>query len=174
MNLSGQSIRMALDFYKIPLANLLLICDDLSLEVGRLRLRSEGSAGGQKGLANTIEQLGSDRFPRLRIGIGQPPASLSAADYVLRRFLPNERTEVDLAVKRAADAVEVWVKDGIAAAMNRFNADPNADPKRKPKASPKGKTEQQNVARSESQEPSSEMGNKGSGQGLYPPPPGNV
>lgn len=131
MNLSGHSVRMAVDFYKLACSDLIMICDDLSLDVGRLRIRAAGSAGGQKGLANTIEQLGTDSFPRLRIGIGQPPGSMSAADFVLRTFGKSEKIDVDVAVKRAADAVELWIVEGIAAAMNRFNADLSAEPKKK-------------------------------------------
>jgi PTH1 family peptidyl-tRNA hydrolase len=131
MNLSGHSVRMAVDFYKLALNDLMLICDDLSLDVGRLRIRGAGSAGGQKGLANIIEQLGTDSFPRLRIGIGQPSGRMSAADFVLRTFDKSEKIEVEIAVKRAADAVELWVAQGIAAAMNKFNADPNAVPNKK-------------------------------------------
>lgn len=131
MNLSGQAIRMAVDFYKLDLNDLMVVCDDLSLDVGRLRVRTAGSSGGQKGLANAIEQLGTDSFPRLRIGIGKPPASLSAADYVLRAFNKSERIEVDMAVKRAADAIEIWIGEGIAAMMNKFNADPLAPARKK-------------------------------------------
>lgn len=133
MNLSGQAVRAAVDFYKLPLSDLILVCDDLSLELGRIRIRASGSAGGQKGLANTIQQLGSDAFPRLRIGIGGTPGERSAADYVLSAFAKAERATMDVAVMRAADAIEAWVGSGIESAMNRYNADPQAEPVEKKK-----------------------------------------
>lgn len=125
MNLSGTAVRQAVDFYKLDqsdLSGLIVVCDDLALEVGRIRIRAKGSAGGQKGLADVIRHLGSDFFARLRIGIGRPPASQSGADYVLRRFHKKELPEIELAVVTAADAIETWVREGVQAAMNRYNA----------------------------------------------------
>jgi PTH1 family peptidyl-tRNA hydrolase len=121
MNLSGQSVKRVVDFFKLDLTDLILICDDMSLDLGRLRLRTGGSAGGQKGLADTIEKLGTDQFPRLRIGIGRPPNSIDPATFVLQSFASREKPEMEIACQRAADALETWVKEGIAAAMNRFN-----------------------------------------------------
>lgn len=132
MNLSGQSIRAAVDFYKLELTELIVICDDLALPVGRLRIKPAGSAGGQKGLADTIQRLGSDQFARLRVGIGQTPGNRETVDYVLGQFMADERPIVDQAIDRAVTAVEVWISDGVQAAMNQFNADPN--PVEKPKS----------------------------------------
>jgi PTH1 family peptidyl-tRNA hydrolase len=122
MNLSGRSVRQVVDFYKLVLPDLLLVCDDLNLDVGRLRLRASGSAGGQKGLQNTIDHLGTEQFARLRIGIGRPPGRMDSAAYVLQKPRPDERENLELAVVRAADAVVLWAKQGIEAAMNVVNA----------------------------------------------------
>jgi PTH1 family peptidyl-tRNA hydrolase len=125
MNLSGQSVRAVVDFYKLPLTELLVICDDINLEVARLRLRPTGSAGGQNGLKDIITRLGSQEFGRLRIGVGRPPPQWDAADFVLGKFSAEDAVEVGRAVERAADAVETWVEKGMQSAMNQFNADPN-------------------------------------------------
>jgi PTH1 family peptidyl-tRNA hydrolase len=124
MNLSGRSVRQMVDFYKLPLDQLLVVCDDLNLPPGRLRLRASGSAGGQKGLQNIIEHLGTEEFPRLRLGIGRPPPPIDAVDYVLMRFPVDERELIAAAIEQAAEAVELWVGVGTSAAMNRVNAPP--------------------------------------------------
>ncbi len=124
MNLSGRSVRQIVEFYKLPLDQLLVVCDDLNLPPGRLRLRASGSAGGQKGLQNIIEHLGTEDFPRLRLGIGRPPPQIDAVDYVLMRFPADERELIAAAVEQAALAVEVWVRVGTSAAMNQVNAPP--------------------------------------------------
>ncbi len=121
MNLSGRSVRSVVDFFKIPLADLLVISDDLNLDVGRLRLRPSGSAGGQKGLQNIIDRLGTTEFPRLRIGIGRPREGMDTVNYVLQTFAKSERPVVDQAIDRAEMAVESWVNEGIEAAMTKFN-----------------------------------------------------
>lgn len=121
MNLSGESVQPLRDFYKIDIRDLLVVCDDLSLAVGQLRLRASGSSGGQKGLADILQRLGTHDVPRLRIGIGSTPSGWDAADYVLARFGPEDRTEVDLALSRAQEAVEFWIREGIDKAMSRFN-----------------------------------------------------
>jgi PTH1 family peptidyl-tRNA hydrolase len=120
MNLSGRSVGEAVRFFKLPLADLLVVCVDLSLPVGKLRIRPGGSDGGQKGLRDIAAALGTDAFPRLRIGIGDQK-DLDAADYVLSRFRPGERSTIDDALILAIQAVAVWVTQGIDAAMNRFN-----------------------------------------------------
>jgi PTH1 family peptidyl-tRNA hydrolase len=120
MNLSGRSVAQTLRFFKLPLTELLVICDDLSLPVGKLRLRPGGSDGGQKGLRDITAQLGTDQFPRLRIGIGENEG-VDAADYVLSRYKGSERKAIDDALILASQAVAVWVTQGIDAAMNRFN-----------------------------------------------------
>ena len=124
MNLSGRSVAAAARFHKIEPADALIVCDDLNLPVGRLRLRGKGSAGGQNGLKDVIEKLGTQEFPRLRVGVGRPPGRTDAAEHVLSRFTPGERTEIDLAVQDAADAVELWLTRGLQPAMNAANAPP--------------------------------------------------
>ena len=121
MNLSGRSVQAALAFYQLQLGDLLVVCDDFNLPLGKLRLRSQGSAGGQNGLADIISRLGSEEFSRLRLGIGPVPERWDAADFVLGRFGPSDRTMIDEAIDRAAEAVECWTKNGIQSAMNQFN-----------------------------------------------------
>jgi peptidyl-tRNA hydrolase, PTH1 family len=120
MNLSGRSVGQAVRFLKLPLTDVLAVCDDLSLPLGKLRLRPGGTDGGQKGLRDIINHLGSDQFPRLRIGIGDREQA-DAADFVLSRFRSTERAAIDDALILASQAVAVWVTQGIDAAMNRFN-----------------------------------------------------
>jgi peptidyl-tRNA hydrolase, PTH1 family len=121
MNRSGDSARAAVDFFKLPLDSLLVVCDDLNLPLGRLRIRPNGSAGGQKGLADIIRQLATEDFPRLRVGIGAPPAGWDAADFVLGRFEESEKTEVEICLRRAMDAALNWISEGIASCMNQYN-----------------------------------------------------
>ncbi|MFQ5807779.1 MAG: aminoacyl-tRNA hydrolase [Phycisphaerae bacterium] len=120
MNLSGRSLLAAGKFYQLACTDLLIVCDDLDLEAGRLRLRAGGSGGGHKGLENVLLRLASNDVPRLRIGIGKVDKSVTSA-YVLSRFAPDERERIEQAVRTAADAVECWLDGGIDAAMNRFN-----------------------------------------------------
>jgi PTH1 family peptidyl-tRNA hydrolase len=120
MNLSGRSVSQVVRFYKLPLSDVLVVCDDLSLPLGKLRLRPGGSDGGQKGLRDIAAHLGTDQFPRLRIGIGERD-DVDAVDYVLSRFRPGERPIIADALIVASQAVAVWVTQGIDAAMNRFN-----------------------------------------------------
>jgi PTH1 family peptidyl-tRNA hydrolase len=122
MNASGRSIRQIIDFYGLPLSDVILVCDDFNLELARLRMRSGGSAGGQKGLADTIRHLGTEEFPRLRIGIGRPPEQMDPADFVLSRFRRNEETPMEEAVIRAAEGIEIWIRSGLNRAMNQVNA----------------------------------------------------
>jgi PTH1 family peptidyl-tRNA hydrolase len=126
MNLSGRAVRQILDFYKLGLADLLVVCDDLNLPLGRLRLRKNGSAGGQKGLKNIIEHAGTEEFARLRIGIDRPPERMDATAYVLQKFTASERDAMSGAVAAAAAAAELWVTQGPEAAMNRVNAAPGS------------------------------------------------
>ena len=121
MNRSGSSVVAARDFYKLAHEDLLIVCDDFHLPLGQLRVRAQGSAGGQKGLADIIRCLGTDDVPRLRFGIGEPPPRWNAADFVLSRFTGDESTDVQLSVARAADAVQTWARDGIQACMNQVN-----------------------------------------------------
>ncbi|GEM_PF-98164 len=121
MNLSGQCVRPVMDFFKINVKDVLIICDDVHLPVGNLRIRTQGSAGGQKGLADCIRALGTENVTRLRVGVGEKPASWDMADYVLAKFSKGDRELIDVAVQRAADAVESWVRDGVERCMTRFN-----------------------------------------------------
>jgi PTH1 family peptidyl-tRNA hydrolase len=121
MNLSGSSVREAMAFYKLPDQNLLVVCDDLNLPVGKLRLRTGGSSGGQKGLEDIIQKLGTDQFARLRIGIGAAPPQWDWADYVLSEFAADERPIIEQALEQAADAVELWAAEGPESCMNRYN-----------------------------------------------------
>ena len=121
MNLSGRCVQQARDFYKIENEDVLLACDDFNLELGTIRLRAGGSDGGQKGLADTIRQLGTNEFPRLRFGIGPVPDRWDPPDFVLARFASGEREQVAQQLARACQAVETWVAEGIREAMNRYN-----------------------------------------------------
>ena len=121
MNLSGQAVRDLLQFYKIPAADALVVVDDSNLELARLRARPSGSAGGHNGLKSIIEALGSEEFARLRVGVGRGDARRDLADHVLAKFEWEERSTVAEAVSRAADAAELFVAEGIAPVMNRFN-----------------------------------------------------
>ena len=121
MNLSGRAARAIVDFYKVPLENVLVVCDDFNLPLGKLRVRANGSHGGQNGLRNIQEQLGTDAYARLRIGVGQPDPG-EAVDFVLSRFKPGERAAVEDAVAKAANGVLVWLRKGLDACMNETNA----------------------------------------------------
>ena len=122
MNLSGEAVRPAADFYKIPPDHVLVISDDTALAPGRLRIRKGGSAGGHNGLKNIIQHLGTDQFPRIRVGVGQKPhPDYDLADWVLGKFVGEDKKTVDAAVKRAADAIECILADGLDKGMNRFN-----------------------------------------------------
>ncbi|PQO44543.1 aminoacyl-tRNA hydrolase [Blastopirellula marina] len=122
MNRSGNSVRPAFDFYKLTLEDVLIVCDDFNLPLAKLRLKGKGSAGGQNGLADVIQKLGSDEVPRLRVGIGTPREGVDVANYVLSNFAKAEKPEVDLCVERAASAVEDWASQGLTYAMNLYNA----------------------------------------------------
>jgi PTH1 family peptidyl-tRNA hydrolase len=121
MNLSGKALAALVGTYSLPVSHLLVICDDLNLSLGMIRLRAGGSAGGHKGLHSIIEALGTDLFPRLRVGIGSPPPGVDAIDYVLEPPGVEEEAALKLAVEEAAEAVVCFLKEGLPAAMNRFN-----------------------------------------------------
>jgi peptidyl-tRNA hydrolase, PTH1 family len=121
MNLSGISVQEAKAFYKLASEDLLVLCDDLNLPVGKLRFRPRGSSGGQKGLEDIIRRLGTEEFARLRIGVGSAPEGWDWADYVLSRFTPEELPVVEHAVATAAEAVAVWAREGVEFCMNQYN-----------------------------------------------------
>ena len=125
MNLSGWSVREIAAFHKLAPSDLLVVVDDADLPLGRLRMRTGGSAGGHNGLKSIIQELGTIEFPRLRVGVGRQPGELK--NHVLGRFSDDERAHIDAAVKRAADAAELFAMENILAAMNRYNAAPAAD-----------------------------------------------
>ncbi|GAP06748.1 peptidyl-tRNA hydrolase [Anaerolinea thermolimosa] len=121
MNLSGQSVSSLVRFYKIPNDHLLVAHDDLDLPLGTIRLRPGGGSGGQKGVSSIIQQLGTQDFPRLRIGIGRPPGRMDAAAYVLQDFNQEEREILPEVLDRAAKAALVFIENGLETAMNQFN-----------------------------------------------------
>ena len=123
MNLSGQSVQGLAHFYKIPLENLLVAHDDLDLPFGTIRIRPTGGPGGQRGMASTIEKLGTKDFPRLRLGIGRPPGRMDPKDYVLQDFSKDDVKLLPEILDRATDAALTFVTDGLNKAMNKFNGD---------------------------------------------------
>jgi PTH1 family peptidyl-tRNA hydrolase len=122
MNASGASVLATRDFYKIELADMLVVCDDFNLPLAKLRLRAKGSAGGQKGLDDILTRLGTEEVPRLRIGIGAPQAGRDVAGYVLSRFAKDEQPVIAEALDRAAEAAAGWVGQGLEPTMNKHNA----------------------------------------------------
>ena len=122
MNLSGEAVRQAVDFYKVAPDHVLVVSDDTALPVGKLRIRKGGSAGGHNGLKNIIQHLGTDQFPRVRVGVGEKPhPDYDMADWVLGKFRGEDKKAIDAAVKRAADAIECILSDGLDKSMNQFN-----------------------------------------------------
>ena len=121
VNLSGQAVERLARSYQVPLEDILVIYDDMDLPLGRIRLRPGGGAGGHKGVRSIIEHLDSRDFPRLRVGIGRPPGRMDPVDYVLGDFTPEERPVIEEAYERAIAAVECWLREGIVAAMNKYN-----------------------------------------------------
>ena len=123
MNLSGQSVQAAMAFYQLTPADLLVVLDDVALPCGRLRLRASGSSGGHNGLKDIQRALGTNDYPRLRVGIDPPPPRVPQKDYVLGRFTDAQRKQLDPAVNRACSAVFTWAEKGLTPAMNVFNAE---------------------------------------------------
>jgi PTH1 family peptidyl-tRNA hydrolase len=121
MNLSGKAVASLARFYKVPLVQLLVVYDDVDLPFGTLRLRPAGSSGGQRGMESIIENLGSQEFPRLRLGIGRPPGRMEAGDYVLEDFSRQEMEFLPGILDRAVDAIFTFFDEGLVTAMNRFN-----------------------------------------------------
>ena len=131
MNLSGESVRAAADFYKVDQEQILVIYDDVSLEPGQLRIRGKGSAGGHNGIKNLIAHLGTQEFPRVKVGVGEKPKSMDLADYVLSRFSKGEQELMEEAFKNAADAAAMIISQGLEDAMNHFNGKRKAEEPRK-------------------------------------------
>lgn len=121
MNLSGESVRELTDFYKVSPQEIIIIYDDISLEVGQLRIRQKGSAGGHNGIKSIIRHLGTEEFPRIKVGVGDKPAGWDLADYVLSRFQVEEQPLIREALKDSSEACKMIITSGIEAAMNRYN-----------------------------------------------------
>ena len=121
MNLSGESVRELVDYYKCDVSDLIVIYDDISLDVGRIRIRKKGSAGGHNGIKNIISHLGTDVFTRIKIGVGEKPPKMDLADYVLGRFSKEEQPVIRQAVDTARDAVADIIKEDEDYAMNKYN-----------------------------------------------------
>lgn len=127
MNLSGESIRAAADYYKIEPEEMIVIYDDISLDPGQLRIRLKGSAGGHNGIKNIIANLGTRDFPRIKVGVGAKPPRMDLADYVLSRFGAGEQKLMEEAFGEAAEAAVMMMTDGAERAMNHFNAKKKAE-----------------------------------------------
>lgn len=127
MNLSGQAVAALIRFYKIPLDHVIVAHDDIDLPLGTIRIRPGGGSGGQKGLASTIEKLGTQDFPRMRIGIGRPSGFQDAAGYVLQEFSNSDEKVLPDVLQTGVQAIRTFVKDGLEAAMTRYNGITNKD-----------------------------------------------
>ncbi len=121
MNLSGEAVKLAGGFYKIPPDHILVLYDDVSLPLGKLRIRASGSAGGHNGIKNIIAHLGTDAFPRIKVGVGAPQREDGLVDWVIGSFTASERKVVDAAIEKALDAAECVIEHGVSEAQNRFN-----------------------------------------------------
>jgi PTH1 family peptidyl-tRNA hydrolase len=123
MNLSGDAVEEAMDFYKIPLENVIVIFDDISLDAGHMRIRRKGSAGGHNGIKSIIAQCGGEDFPRIKLGVGKKPnPAYDLAKWVLSKFSDEDRKLIDLAAEKACDALELMVQGKIDDAMSKFNS----------------------------------------------------
>jgi PTH1 family peptidyl-tRNA hydrolase len=125
MNLSGRPVGALLHYYKVPLDHLLVAYDDVDLPFGSLRLRPDGGSAGQKGMLSIIDRLGTQQFPRLRLGIGRPPGRMDAASYVLQNFLRSEAEQLAAMLERASEAALAFVTQGLVTAMNIYNVNPS-------------------------------------------------
>ncbi len=123
MNDSGRAVRPLLRFFKVPPDHLLIVHDDLDLPLGSLRLRPTGSSGGQRGVASIIATLGTQDFPRLRLGISRPPGQMDPVAYVLQNFTPAEAELKEMVLNQAADAALTFIREGMQATMNQYNGE---------------------------------------------------
>lgn len=121
MNLSGESVSQVAHYYKISPKDMIVIYDDINLDIGRLRIRKKGSAGGHNGIKNIIQHLGTEDFPRIRLGVGMKPGNMDLANYVLSRFSKEEQPVMDTGFENACDAVALSLQENIETAMNRYN-----------------------------------------------------
>jgi len=127
MNRSGEAVKGLLEYHEADCCDMLIVLDDMALPMGRIRARASGSAGGHNGLKDVLRLLGTEDVPRLRIGIGSPPAYLDSVDYVLGRFEDNELEVIRPAVDQAADAVDDWIASDIQSVMDKYNRKPDAE-----------------------------------------------
>lgn len=123
MNESGRSVAPLMRYFKIQTENMLVIHDDLDLPLGTLRIRPSGSSGGQRGIESITKLLGTQEFPRMRLGISRPPGQMDPKDYVLKNFLPNEEELKKIVLRQAIEAIECFIEDGLTTAMNRYNGE---------------------------------------------------
>ena len=123
MNESGRAVAPLIHFYKLPLSNLLVIHDDLDLPLGTLRLRPSGGTSGQRGMASIITQLGTQEFPRMRLGIGRPPGQMDPVEYVLKDFLPSEQDLLKIVLQTAVEACQTFITEGLTKTMNKYNGE---------------------------------------------------
>ena len=121
MNLSGNAVASLAKYYKVSVENILVIHDDIDLPLGTIRIRKDGGSAGQKGVASIIERLGTESFPRMRLGVGRPAGKKQAATYVLEKFLPQEKDILEITMKKGVDAIKLFIEKGIEAAMTDFN-----------------------------------------------------
>jgi PTH1 family peptidyl-tRNA hydrolase len=121
MNRSGECVQPLLRFYQVPPEDLVVVCDDMNLPLGKLRWRAGGSSGGQKGLADILQRLGTEQVPRLRVGIGRPPDQMDPVNWVLARFRSDQQQQVQQSLASSADSIQVWVSKGLTEVMNRYN-----------------------------------------------------
>lgn len=123
MNESGRSVAPLMRYFKVPTENMLVIHDDLDLPLGTLRIRPSGSSGGQRGIESITKLLGTQEFPRMRLGINRPPGQMEPKDYVLKNFLPNEEELKKIVLRQAIEAIECFIENGLTTAMNRYNGE---------------------------------------------------
>jgi PTH1 family peptidyl-tRNA hydrolase len=123
MNESGRAVDPLLRYFKLPLSNLLVIHDDLDLPLGTLRLRPSGGTSGQRGMASIINHLGTQEFPRMRLGIGRPPGQMDPVDYVLKNFLPSENELLAIVLRTAVEASQNFISEGLTQTMNKYNGE---------------------------------------------------
>ena len=127
MNNSGRSVQAAMNFYQLTPSDVMIVLDDIALPCGKIRLRAGGSSGGHNGLKDIEQQLGTNQYPRLRIGIDPPPQFVPQRDYVLGKFSPAQRKLLDDSIPRACEAIEMWMKEGVGKAMSLYNAETRND-----------------------------------------------
>lgn len=151
MNLSGESIRSVMDFYKVELEHFFVIFDDISLEPGQLRIRKKGSAGGHNGIKNIIAHLGTQEFARIKVGVGAKPERMDLADYVLSRFSKGETEVMEQAYRDAAAAAVAMMTAGVDDAMNQYNGAAKKEKQKKEKEEQKKETQGKEAQRKEDQ-----------------------